>query len=71
MKRTLPGTSSWMRSAKARSASNGAGAELARRFWPRFRADSERVLSLETPARHVETDVAADHHGDVWASLRQ
>lgn len=40
-----------------------------RRFWPRFRADSERVLSLETPARQVETDFAADHHCDFWATL--
>ena len=40
-----------------------------RRFWPRFRADSERVLSLDTPARAVETDFAADHHCDFWAAL--
>lgn len=32
-----------------------------RRFWPRFRAETERVLSLETPARVVETGLAPTH----------
>jgi para-nitrobenzyl esterase len=52
-------------------ARSGQPSSFGRRLWPRFRADSERVLSLETPARQVETDFAADHHCDFWASLGQ
>ncbi|HKE17821.1 MAG TPA: carboxylesterase/lipase family protein [Kofleriaceae bacterium] len=39
--------------------------------WPRLRADSERRLTLDTPARSIETDFAADHHCDFWAAPGQ
>jgi para-nitrobenzyl esterase len=37
--------------------------------WPAFNADSQRMLSLETPEPHVQSGFAAKHHCDFWGDL--
>ena len=36
--------------------------------WPRFDSHDQRMISLELPRPHVETDFAAEHHCGFWGS---
>lgn len=37
-------------------------------YWPRFHADGQLMMSLDTPDIRVETDFAAEHHCGFWSA---
>jgi para-nitrobenzyl esterase len=39
--------------------------------WPRFKPDTEQILSLQPDGNTVITDFAVDHHCAFWDSLAQ
>ncbi|MGH2942004.1 MAG: carboxylesterase family protein, partial [Solirubrobacteraceae bacterium] len=71
----IPGTltaeqqklASGMRRYWAHFAARGLPSSASQPRWPRFNSRSQRMLSLQPPRPHVQTDFAAKHHCAFWA----